>query len=71
MPNLTFGAPVVKCLRKKLPDAFFDCHLMVAKPEDFVDDFANAGADQFTFHYEVAQGISFTSLSFRVNSELL
>jgi ribulose-phosphate 3-epimerase len=33
VPNLTFGHPVVKCLRKKIVDAFFETHMMVAKPE--------------------------------------
>ena len=51
VPNLTFGAPVVRSLRSKstLP---FDVHLMVARPQDFVKDFAAAGADYFTFHIE-------------------
>lgn len=53
VPNLTFGAPVVRSLRSKssLP---FDVHLMVAHPQDFVKDFAMAGADYFTFHIEAA-----------------
>lgn len=53
VPNLTFGAPVVRSLRSKsrLP---FDAHLMVARPQDFVKDFAEAGADYFTFHIEAA-----------------
>jgi len=33
VPNITFGHPVVKCLRKKITDAFFETHMMVVKPE--------------------------------------
>ena len=53
VPNLTFGAPVIRSLRNKskLP---FDVHLMVARPQDFVKAFAEAGADYFTFHIEAA-----------------
>lgn len=51
VPNLTFGAPVVKCIRK-VTDAPFDVHLMVERPESYVAAFAAAGADYFTFHAE-------------------
>ncbi|KAJ1971219.1 RIBULOSE-phosphate 3-epimerase [Dimargaris xerosporica] len=51
VPNLTIGAPVIKSLRNHT-DAFLDCHLMVAEPERWVDDFAAAGASLFMFHYE-------------------
>ena len=51
VPNLSIGAPVVKSLRKHT-DAFLDCHCMVSKPEQWVDDFAAAGANQYTFHIE-------------------
>lgn len=49
--NLTFGASVVKCLRKRT-DMFFDCHLMVNQPENYVDSFAAAGADLICVHAE-------------------
>ena len=52
VPNLTFGAPVVKCLAKHT-DAFLDCHLMVTNPGDYVEPLKDAGAHMFTFHIEV------------------
>ncbi|KAJ3247487.1 hypothetical protein HDU78_004192 [Chytriomyces hyalinus] len=52
VPNMSIGAPVVKCLRKHLPNAFLDCHLMVSDPEKWVVDFAKAGASNYTFHVE-------------------
>lgn len=58
VPNITIGAPVVKSLRSHVPRAFLDCHLMVTNPERWVDDFAKAGASEYTFHLEAtdAQG---------------
>lgn len=55
VPNLTIGAPVVASLRQHTP-TFLDCHLMVSKPEQWVDDFAAAGANQYTFHIEATNG---------------
>jgi len=52
VPNLTFGHPVVKCLRSHIKDTFFDMHMMVDKPEKWISDMASSGADQFTFHLE-------------------
>ncbi len=51
VPNLTWGAPVVKSLRRvtKLP---LDVHLMIEKPEKLLNDFLEAGSDVITFHVE-------------------
>lgn len=51
VPNLTFGAPVIRALRK-LTDLPLDVHLMVEHPERYIDAFADAGASTFTFHPE-------------------
>ncbi|MCB9025510.1 MAG: ribulose-phosphate 3-epimerase [Bdellovibrionaceae bacterium] len=54
VPNLTIGAPVVKCIRPvtKLP---LDVHLMIENPEKYLNDFAQAGADYITVHIEAVK----------------
>lgn len=54
VPNLTFGAPVVKKIRK-VTELFFDCHLMVENPEKYIADFKEAGADQIVVHVETTK----------------
>ena len=54
VPNLTFGAHVVKCIRKTT-EMFFDCHLMVEQPEKYIADFKAAGADQIVVHVETTK----------------
>lgn len=49
VPNLTLGAPVVKCLKSKVP---MECHLMISNPEKYLEDFAKAGAWMITVHVE-------------------
>jgi ribulose-phosphate 3-epimerase len=51
VPNLTFGAPLIRALRQ-LTDRPLDVHLMVQQPEQYVAEFADAGANVFTFHPE-------------------
>ncbi|XP_065157893.1 ribulose-phosphate 3-epimerase [Atheta coriaria] len=57
VPNLTFGAPVVKCLRSKIRHAFFETHMMVQNPEQWIEPMADAGVDQYTFHIEPVKEI--------------
>ena len=54
VPNLTFGAPVVKMIRKTT-NMFFACHLMVENPEKYISDFKAAGADQMVVHVEATK----------------
>lgn len=56
VPNLTFGPPVIKCLRP-LSSLFFDVHLMISTPEKLLQNFLDAGADLITIHYEATQKI--------------
>ncbi len=59
VPNITFGAPVIKCVRK-YTDKPFDVHLMITDPLKYIDDFADAGADIITFHVECDSDIGKT-----------
>ena len=59
VPNITFGAPVISALRKH-SDMIFDVHLMIDRPERYIDDFAKAGADIITIHLESTDKVSET-----------
>ena len=59
VPNITFGAPVVKALRKHT-NKIFDVHLMIENPTKFVDDFIDAGADIIVPHFEADRHIQRT-----------
>jgi ribulose-phosphate 3-epimerase len=54
VPNLTIGTPVLASLRKvtSLP---IDCHMMIENPNDFIEPFADAGADWMSVHYEACR----------------
>ena len=51
VPNITFGAPIIKAIRNKT-ELVFDVHLMIDKPERYIEDFVKAGADLITVHAE-------------------
>ncbi len=59
VPNITFGAPVIKSIRK-CTDKIFDVHLMVEEPGRFIDDFKAAGADIITVHAEACKHLDRT-----------
>ncbi|BFG03363.1 ribulose-phosphate 3-epimerase [Drosophila madeirensis] len=52
VPNLTFGHPMVKSLRNKIKTAFFETHMMVQNPEQWISPMADAGVNLYTFHIE-------------------
>ena len=59
VPNISFGVPIIKSIRNltKLP---FDVHLMIEEPSRYVEEFARAGADIITIHYEADRHIDRT-----------
>lgn len=56
VPNISYGAPVLRSLHAALPDAFYDVHLMIDDPARYAPDFARAGAGLITFHLEAVPG---------------
>ena len=62
VPNITFGPKMIKDIRKKtkLP---LDVHLMIVKPERYIRQFAEAGADYITIHYEATEKLSLIHIS--------
>ena len=60
VPNISFGPYVIACLRHHLPAVFFDCHMMTAHPEQWIDKVALAQGNRpgllcYTFHYEATE----------------
>ena len=51
VPNISYGMPVIKAIKKHALKPL-DVHLMIEKPERYIDEFANVGADIITVHYE-------------------
>ena len=54
VPNISFGIPVIKSIRKD-SKMVFDAHLMIVEPEKYVEEFVKAGADIITFHVEATK----------------
>lgn len=54
VPSISFGMPVIRSIRK-MTDLIFDVHLMIERPERYVEEFAASGADIITFHIEATE----------------
>lgn len=59
VPNITFGIPVIKSIRK-ITGIPFDVHLMIENPSVHIESFKNAGADIITIHYETEKHLDRT-----------
>ncbi len=64
VPNITFGPPVIKAVRK-YTDKVFDVHLMIEEPVRYIKEFAEAGADLITVHYEACTHLDRTIQAIR------
>lgn len=59
VPSISFGMPVLRSVRK-ITDLVLDVHLMIEKPERYIDEFADCGADIITIHYEACENLEGT-----------
>ena len=59
VPSISYGMPVIKSIRK-CSALFFDVHLMIDRPERYILDFADAGADSINFHLEATEDVQGT-----------
>ncbi|MCH5342201.1 MAG: ribulose-phosphate 3-epimerase [Acetatifactor sp.] len=59
VPSISFGMPVIATLREHT-NLFFDVHLMIEKPERYIEEFAECGADLINFHIEATENVEGT-----------
>lgn len=64
VPSISYGMPVIKGLRKRT-ELFFDVHLMIERPERYIQDFADCGADLINFHIEATEQVKETIAAIR------
>ena len=67
VPNISFGEPVIRCIRK-ITKLYFDVHLMVINPIRYIDDYVKAGADSITVHYEACEDLSATIAAIKAHN---
>lgn len=64
VPSISYGMPVIKSIRK-CSDIFFDVHLMIEKPERYIEEFVESGADLINFHLEATEDVEGTIAKIR------
>ncbi len=64
VPSISFGMPVIASIRK-CTDIFFDVHLMIDRPERYIKEFAESGADLINFHLEATEDVEGTIAKIR------
>ncbi|MDR2768962.1 MAG: ribulose-phosphate 3-epimerase [Puniceicoccales bacterium] len=62
VPNISFGPQIAENVHKTYPSLFLDVHLMLARPDDFIDQFVEAGAGRIILHAELSKRIVSRSL---------
>lgn len=65
VPNISFGMPVIKAIRKHSTKVF-DVHLMIVEPDKYIKDFKTVGADVLTVHYEACTHLHRTIQAIKV-----
>ena len=60
VPNISFGPSVIEYVRKAVPEALIDAHLMIDEPIRFLEDYKKAGCDMVTVHYEAVKHLDAT-----------
>lgn len=64
VPSISYGMPVIESIRKGT-DMFFDVHLMIEKPERYIEEFVKSGADLINFHLEATEHVEETIAKIR------
>lgn len=64
VPSISYGMPVIKSIRK-CSNIFFDVHLMIEKPERYIEEFVESGADLINFHLEATEDVEGTIAKIR------
>jgi len=65
VPNISFGPPVIKYVRKAVPEMVLDTHLMIDEPIRYLEDYKEAGSDIITVHYEAVKHLDATVRAIR------